>query len=98
MLGAKTPSMIYKEASLNNYLLMRLKGDTIVNHVLNSRLERESNWKRKKSTIVEANTIYSKNLENNMFSVPNNEASIEERRANINKAKKATKDTLKEES
>ena len=33
-----------------------------------------------------------------MFSVPNNEASIEERRANINKAKKATKDTLKEES
>ena len=79
MLGAKTPSMIYKEASLNNYTLMRLKGDTIVNHVLNSRLERESNWKRKKSTIVEANTIYSKNLENNMFSVPNNEASIEER-------------------
>ena len=60
MLGAKTPSMVYKEAGLNNFTLMRLKGDTKVNHVLNSRLERESNWKRKKSTIVKANIIYLK--------------------------------------
>ena len=43
MLRAKTPSMIYKEATLNNYTLMRLKGDNIVNHVLDSKLEREKN-------------------------------------------------------
>ena len=34
----------------------------------------------------------------NKFLVPNSEASIKERRANINKANKATEDTLKEES
>ena len=98
MLGAKTPSMVYKEATLNNYTLMRLKGDTMVNHALNSRLERESNWKKKKSTTVEANSIYTKNLESNKFLVPDNEASTQEKVANINKAKKAVKETLKEES
>ena len=98
MLGAKTPSKVYKEATLNNYTLMRLKGDTMVNHALDSRLERESNWKKKKSTTVEANAIYTKNLESNKFLVPENEASTQEKVANINKAKKAVKDTLKEES
>ena len=98
MLGAKTPSMVYKEATLNNYTLMRLKGDITVNHVLNSRLERESKWKKKKSTIVEANTIYTKNLELDKYSSLDCQATYKEKVANINKAKKANKDTLKEES
>ena len=98
MLGAKTPSMIYKEGTLNNYTLMRLKGDNIVNHVLDSRLERETNWKKKKSSIVEDNLIYTKNLELNKFSITDNQTSNKERLANLNKAKKANKNTLKEES
>ena len=98
MLGAKTPSMIYKEATLNNYTLMRLKGDNIVNHVLDSRLERETNWKKKKSSIVEDNYIYTKNLELNKFSITDNQTSNKERLANLNKAKKANKNTLREES
>ena len=48
---------IYKEATLNNYTMMSLKGDSVVNHVLDSRLERESKWKKKSSSIVEANII-----------------------------------------
>ena len=98
MLGAKTPSMIYKEATLNNYTLMRLKGDTMVNHVLDSRLEREKVWKRKKSSIVEDNYIYTKNLERNKFSLPENHISNEESYTNLNKAKKANKESLKEQS
>ena len=47
MLGIKTPFLIYKEATLNNYTMMRLKRDSVVNHVLDSRLERESKWKKK---------------------------------------------------
>ena len=60
MLGIKTPSVLFKEATLNNYTLMRLKGDSVVNHILDSRLERESKWKKKSSSIVEANNIYEK--------------------------------------
>ena len=98
MLSIKTPSSLYKEATLNNYTLMRLKGDSIVNHVLDSRLQRESEWKRKSSQIVTANLIYTKNLALNKFSAPYSEASNTERESNIKKAKKANKDCLKEES
>ena len=98
MLGAKTPSILYREATVNNYTLMRLKGDSMVNHTLDSRLERESGWKKKSSTIVEANTIYTKNIELNKFSAPDGQASNTEKEANLKKAKKANKDILKEES
>ena len=77
---------------------MRLKGDNIVNHVLDSRIQRESQWKRKSSQIVTSNSIYTKNLELNKFSAPDREASNTERESNIKKTKKANKDFLKEES
>ena len=97
MLSAKTPSMIYKEATLNNYTLMRLKWDTIVNHVLDSRLEKETVWKRKKSSIVEDSSIFTKNLEQNKFSLPENHISNNKRYTSLNKAKKANKELLKEQ-
>ena len=98
MLGAKTPSLLYKEATVNNYTLMRLKGDNMVNHALDSRLERESAWKKKSSTIVTANAIYNKNIELNIFSAPDREANNKEKEANLKKTKKANRDLLKEES
>ena len=74
---------------------MRLVGDSTVNHVLDSRLQRESRWKKKSSTIGEANKINTKNIEANKFSASDKEASTEEREANL---KKANKESLKEES
>ena len=52
LLNIKTPSQLYKEGHAGNYTLMRIKGDDIVNHTLDSRLERESSWTNKSSTIV----------------------------------------------
>ena len=98
MLGAKTPSSLYKEATVNNYTLMRLKGDSTVNHILDSRLQRESTWKKKSSTIVEADKIYNTNIESNQFSTPDIETNTVNREANLKKAKQANKELLKEES
>ena len=50
MLGIKDPSQMYMEAHASNHASMRTKGDQIVNHALNSRLEREERWTRKFST------------------------------------------------
>ena len=58
LLGLKTPSQIYKEGHAGNYALMRFKGDKLVNHALDSRLEREQQWSRKFSTIKYADKIY----------------------------------------
>jgi hypothetical protein len=44
MLGTKMPSQVYLEAHAGNYAMVRVKGDPIVNHALDSRLERESEW------------------------------------------------------
>jgi hypothetical protein len=41
MLGLKTPSQMYKEAHAESHAMIRAKGDKLVNHAVNSRLERE---------------------------------------------------------
>ena len=58
LLGIKAPSQIYKEAHTSTYAMMRLKGDEIVNQAIDSRLERESMWVKKSSTIVQADCIF----------------------------------------
>ena len=62
MLGLKTPSHIYKEAHAGTYAAIRMKGDEIVNHALDSRLERESEWTRKFSTVVAVDQMYQENV------------------------------------
>ena len=42
MLAIKAPSQLYKEAHAGNMAMIRMKGDPIVNHALDSRVERES--------------------------------------------------------
>ena len=49
LLNVKAPSQLYMEG---NYSLMRIKGNQTVNHTLDSRLERESSWTHKSSTIA----------------------------------------------
>ena len=52
MLGIHMPSQTYKEAHASTYAMIKLKGDAVVNHAIESRLERESKWSKKYSTIT----------------------------------------------
>ena len=78
---------------------MRLKGDEIVNHTLNSRLERESGWTSKSSTIKFCDQMLQQNIENDTIFIPtstnsyNVAASV---RHEIPKAKVATKKSIQE--
>ena len=42
MLGLKTPSQVYVEAHASTLAMIKTKGDPLVNHAVNSRLERET--------------------------------------------------------
>ena len=57
-LPCPTIKLCYKEAHAGNYAIVRTKGDTIVNHALDSILEREMAWTRKNSTIVEMDKMW----------------------------------------
>ena len=43
MLGIHMSSQIYKEAHGSNYAMIKLKGDTVVNHAIESR---KQNWEK----------------------------------------------------
>ena len=57
LLKVKQPSQIYKEGHAGNLVLMKLKGDQTVNACIESKLKRESKWKKKSSTIVKSNYL-----------------------------------------
>ena len=95
MLGLKTPSHIYKEAHAGTYVAMRLKGDDLVNHDLDSRLERESEWTRKFSTVVAVNEMFRENVLNGKIVVTNNS---QEKHMNIHNAKKVMKSAVQKET
>ena len=62
-MNIKTPSQLYLEGHAGNHVLMRLKGDQIVNHTLNSRLERESAWAAKSSTVCISQQFLDENIQ-----------------------------------
>ena len=97
MLGLKAPSQMYMEAHAGNYALMRLKGDDRVNHALDSRLERENKWKRKFSTVKEADKIFKENRTNRNIITNTDELIGLEKVTTIEKAKKVVKESIKEE-
>jgi hypothetical protein len=68
MLNVKAPSQLYQEAHAGNYAIVRAKGDELVNHALDSRLERESAWTRKHSTIVTVQRMWKENHESGKIS------------------------------
>ena len=65
-LNIKKVSTLYKEAHCTTHAATRLKGDSKVNQVLDNKLERESNFTRKKSITVEAESVYRFALNLNM--------------------------------
>ena len=95
MLGMKAPSQMYKEAHAGVYTMIRMKGDEVVNHALDSRLERESRWTRKSSTICEARKILQDNIDKQVISMPITES---DKNSAINKAKKVINKSIKEET
>jgi hypothetical protein len=95
MLAMKAPSQLYKEAHVGVYTMIRMKGDELVNHALDSKLERESRWTRKSSTVCQADKIYQDNIENQNIVIPDSQSEIS---SAINKAKKEVSKSIKEET
>ena len=63
-LAIKTISHIYRESQSTAFISSKLQADSNVQNVLESRLERESQWIRKRSTIVESENLFQKIVEN----------------------------------
>ena len=101
MLNIKAPSQLYLEGHAGNYSLMRIKGDSLVRHTLDSRLARESEWTSKSSTIVDCQSVIEECLQNDKFFIPTAENTFDlecSRRIEIPKAKKAVKETIQEQT
>ena len=64
---------MYKEVHTVSHTRTRLKGDHIVNSAINATIQRESEYTHKKSTCIEAETVYKVALESNttLGQVPN---------------------------
>ena len=79
---------------------MRIEGDATVNLALDSRLERESQWTTKYSTICECDQIIQKNIENDRFLIPTTKNTFDveiSRTLEIPKAKLAVKKSIKDD-
>ena len=79
---------------------MRIKGDATVNLALDSRLERESQWTSKYSTISESDKILRENIDNDRFLIPTTENTFDieiSRSLEIPKAKEAIKKSIKDD-
>ena len=76
MLGIHMPSQIYKEAHASTYAMIKLKGDAVVNHAIESRLERESKWSKKYSTITSMDKMWKENVDNNKIKVTQDENAL----------------------
>ena len=79
-------------------MLIRIKGDTVVNHALDSKIERESAWSRKHSTVTNMQEIWNENIENNTINEPSQDKTWEEKTRDILKAKQAMKNSVKKET
>ena len=84
----KTVSHLYKECQSTAYMSSKLKADRKVTTALESRLERESNWTRKSSTIVECESMKEKVIE---------DSEIPFTKENIIAIKKSTTKTIEHE-
>ena len=76
LLNLKAPSQLYLEGHSGNYALMRIKADSTVNLALDSRLERETLWTNKSSTISHCDQIFQEHLNSDKFFIPTIENSF----------------------
>ena len=98
MLKTKMPSQLYLEAHATNYAMIRSKGDMVVNHALDSRVERESAWKKKFSTVTHVHRMWQENIDKNNFSAPHENETQHEVSKNTNKSKKAMLKSVQNET
>ena len=84
MLKTKMPSQLYLEAHAGNYAMIRSKGDKVVNHASDSRIERESAWKKKFSTVTHVQRLWQENIDQNSFSTPHDSETQYDISKNIN--------------
>ena len=98
MLGLKAPSQVYKEAHAGNHAIVRTKGDTTVNHAIDSRLEREEAWKRKNSTTVEMENMWQKYQDENTIKIAHGIESPKGNYKNVLNAKKYMREEVKKQT
>ena len=98
MLNLKAPSQIYKEAHAGNYAIIRTKGDDIVNHALDSRLEREAAWTRKHSTTVQVDNMWKSIQEDRKSQLPQEGTPQDNFSNSVQIAKKYMKDSVKKQT
>ena len=98
MLCTKMPSQLYKEAHAGNLAIIRSKGDSIVNHALDSRLEREASWTRKYSTVNHMQTLWQENIKENRITLPHAEEAYTATSLIVRQAKGAMLKSIKEET
>ena len=75
-LGVHSISELYTETHAVSHTRTRLKGDEIVNIVVDATLERESEYMRKKSTCREAESNFKAGIQTNTICDENNEDQI----------------------
>ena len=68
---------MYKEAHAGNYAMIRTKGDEVVNHALDLRLEREAAWTKKHSTTVQVDKMWQDIQEEKQSEIPQGENTLE---------------------
>ena len=95
MLNIKAPSRVYNEAHAGTYAIVRAKGDKLVNHALDSRLERESSWSRKHSTVVSMQEMWKDNIEQNRLQQTQEDDTFATKRKNALLAKKSMQASVK---
>ena len=89
-------STLYDMAHCGSHASTRLKGDPAVNHVLDCRVERESEWVRKKSVTVRAEEVYQESLDFNTVdgTIPDGERWQKQRKKMIEAVKQSVKDRV----
>ena len=95
LLNIKQPSQIYHEGHTGNLALMEIKGDKSVQACIQSKLQRESKWTSKSSTICKSSEMIAQLVASN--SIQTSEENTTSTKHKINRAKAAVKRSIKEE-
>ena len=91
LLNVKQPSQIYHEGHTGNLALMKMKGDKTVQTCIQSKLERESSWIKKSSTIVKSNETIAQLVANGTIAQPGSSTT----KKSMNSVKNAVKRSIK---
>ena len=95
LLNIKQPSQVYHEGHTGNLALMQIKGDKTVQACIQSKLQRESRWTNKSSTVCKSYKIIAQIVAKN--AVQTTQERTTSTKHKINKTKLAVKRSIQEE-